>query len=54
MPWTYQKFFYFAFISNDFMAERFKDMEPIGAIDLFLKNLYVGGEPQELDLQKLN
>ncbi|VAW11208.1 hypothetical protein MNBD_BACTEROID03-1239, partial [hydrothermal vent metagenome] len=38
-----QKFFYFRFLRDDTLAERFKDMEIIGAIDLYIKYVFCEG-----------
>lgn len=40
LPWRYQLPFYLKFLHNDGLAERFKRMEILGAIDVFIKNNY--------------
>ncbi|GMN06531.1 hypothetical protein MTsPCn5_19200 [Croceitalea sp. MTPC5] len=40
LPWEYQLPFYLRFLHNDELAERFKKMEILGAIDIFIKNHY--------------
>ena len=47
LPWVYQLPFYLTFLHHDDWAERFKDMEIIGAIDLFIKNAYFFESRQE-------
>ncbi len=37
MPWKFQLPFYLTFLRDDTLAERFKDMEILGAIDLYIK-----------------
>jgi len=48
MPWKYQQAFYLNFLHDYELSERFKDMEIIGAIDLFIKSKYCLGQDLEL------
>lgn len=41
LPWEYQQPFYFQFLHNSSLAERFKDMEILGAIDVFIKSQFL-------------
>ncbi len=50
MPWQYQQAFFFTFLHSAELSEKFKDMEIIGAIDLFIKSKFCLGEPLELDV----
>ncbi|MEM7487462.1 MAG: hypothetical protein AAF348_19840 [Bacteroidota bacterium] len=49
LPWKYQKIFYFKFLHDDGIAAKFKEMEIIGAIDLYIKSTHVQGKPLDLE-----
>ncbi len=40
MPWEYQLPFFLRFLHNNELAERFKNMEILGAIDVFIKHVH--------------
>lgn len=44
LPWKYQLPFYLRFLHNNELAQRFKDMEIVGAIDVFIKREYFFGD----------
>ena len=44
MPWKLQLPFFLTFLHDDVLADRFKDLEVIGAIDLYLKWKICNGE----------
>lgn len=50
MPWRLQQPFFLTFLHNESLSEKFKDLEIIGAIDLFVKNCFFHGHPLELDI----
>ncbi len=50
MPWKFQLPFYFKFLHNDNLAERFKNLGIIGAIDLYIKLKFCLKEPLALSV----
>ncbi len=44
MPWKLQLPFFLTFLHDHSLAERFKDMEIVGAIDLYIKWKFCSGE----------
>ncbi len=40
LPWKLQVPFYLKFLHDDRLAERFKDLEILGAIDIYIKSKY--------------
>jgi len=54
LPWKYQLPFFLQFLHNNEFAERFKDMEILGAIDVFIKNQYFFSSNSELNLRLQN
>ncbi len=48
MPWKFQLPFYLKFLHNHNLAERFKNLEILGAIDLYIKLKFCLKEPLEL------
>lgn len=45
MPWKFQLPFYLKFLHNDNLAERFKNLKILGAIDLYIKLKFCLQEP---------
>ncbi len=50
LPWKLQMPFFLTFLHNRFLSERFKDMEIIGAIDLYIKWKFCNGEELTIDI----
>ncbi len=48
MPWESQQYFFFTFLHDDDLSERFRNMEIIGAIDLYIKSMFFLGKPMYL------
>lgn len=48
MPWELQAPFYLTFLHDDRLAERFKDYEILGAIDIYIKSAYFNGKDLNL------
>ena len=48
LPWKYQQAFYLTFLRDVKLTNTLKNMEIIGAIDLFIKGQYYKGEALEL------
>ncbi len=44
MPWKLQLPFFLTFLHDHSLAERFKDLEIVGAIDLYIKWKFCNGE----------
>ncbi len=49
LPWKLQLPFYLTFLHNNSLAEKFKDLEIIGAINIYIKAKYFMGEKLYLD-----
>ena len=45
LPWKYQLPFYLKFLHNDDLSGRYKDLDIVGAIDLYIKHKYSMNEP---------
>lgn len=50
LPWKFQMPFFLTILHNDKLAERFKNFEILGAIDLYIKSKYLMN--QELNLYR--
>ncbi len=50
LPWKFQLPFYLTFLHDDELAERFKNMEIIGAIDVYIKSKYFLNEELSLEV----
>lgn len=49
LPWKFQMPFFLKFLHDDTLAERFKNLEILGAIDVYIKSKYFLNE--ELGLE---
>lgn len=48
LPWKFQLPFYLKFLHNDDLSECFKDLNILGAMDIYIKLKFFSNEPLEL------